>query len=228
MKKLASLCLGLFALVACSSSETSPAPATTASSDVDSGSPVDAGGTAVDAAPDAPALSGQCASTFGSALTEGFGRIDGVVYALQMPNDQSCTMPNRDHLIVQVLMSGAVYRMVVNTDVKLAAVDHALPAPAFGEGWHTGVGVDYPTTLGAHSPSFEAQADMSALVAKVIADLKVGDSISVYATSGNGRPESAHLVHRNPKVASTDGAIVVHPTAASPKFLLFAFADQTF
>lgn len=229
MKKLAVLGLSAFVLFACSSSETTPAPAPAGTTDVaDSGAPIDSGTTPADAGTDAPALTGQCATSFGDALTAGFGRIDGVISAIQMPNDQSCTMPNRDHLIVQVLMNGAVYRMVVNTDVKLASVDHALPAPAFAEGWHTGVALDYPTTLGAHSPAFEAQADMSALVTKVIADLKVGDPISVYATSGDGRPESAHLVHRNPNVASTDGAIVVHPKAATPTFLLFAFDNQTF
>ncbi len=229
MKKLAVLAISVVALFACSSSGTTPAPAgASTTEEADAGAPLDADAPPADAAEGGPALTGQCATSFGDDLTAGFGRIDGVISAIQMPNDQSCTMPNRDHLIVQVLMGGAVYRMVVNTDVKLAAVDHALPAPAFADGWHTGVALDYPTTLGAHSPAFEAQADMGALVAKVIADLKVGDAVSVYATSGDGRPESAHLVHRNPNVASTDGAIVVHPTAATPKFLLFAFADQTF
>lgn len=229
MKKLAVLGLSLAFLLACSSSETTPAPAGAATTEeVDSGAPADAGAESPDAAEAGPSLTGECATSFGSALGEGFGRIDGVVYALQMPNDQSCTMPNRDHLIVQVLMGGAVYRMVVNTDVRLATVPHALPAPAFADGWHLGVSLDYPTTLDAHSASFAAEPDMSALVQKVIAGLDVGDPISVYATSGAGRPESAHLVHRNPKVANTDGAIVVGPTSASPTFLLFAFDDQTF
>jgi hypothetical protein len=208
-------------LVACSASDPPAAP-------IDVGTIVDA---REEAASDSGALdtglSGQCADSFGAALTEGFGRIDGVVYALQMPDDQTCAMPNRDHLIVQVLMSGAVYRMVVNTDVKMVAVDHALPAPAFAEGWHAGVALDYPTTLDAHSPAFAA-TDPSTLVNDVIARFHPGDPVAVYATSGAGRPESAHLVHRNPTVANTDGAIVVAPNSAAPKFLLFAFADQTF
>lgn len=231
MKKLAVLGTFLLGLLACSASETTtPSPAAAPTTEnVDAGAPVDAGGTPpVDAATDGPALTGQCATSFGDKLTAGFGRIDGVISALQMPNDQTCTMPNRDHLIIQVLMNGAVYRMVVNTDVKIASIDHALPAPAFAEGWHTGVALDYPTTLGVHSPSFQAEADMKAVVSKIVADLKVGDAISVYATSGDGRPESAHLVHRNPNVANTDGAIVVHPASATPRFLAFAFADQSF
>src|SRR4051812_30658230 len=36
---------------------------------------------------DATAAPGTCASTFGKALTEGFGRIDGVVHAVQKPSD---------------------------------------------------------------------------------------------------------------------------------------------
>lgn len=68
---------------------------------------------------------------------------------------------------------------------------------------------------------------MTATVRKAIdAGLKVGDVVSVYATSGDGRPESAHLVHRNEN--ETDRAIVVRPDSASPKFVLFAFDDQIF
>jgi hypothetical protein len=177
-----------------------------------------------------PAFDGSCVvASFGDQLTTGFGRIDGTITAIQMPNDQTCSMPNRDHLILQVLMKGAVYRMVVNTDVKLLELDHALPAPSFAEGWHTGIGLDYAKDLGAHSTSFTDPGDLAATVQKTIAGgLKVGDNVSVYATSGAGRPESAHLVHRNTSVANTDGAIVVHPDGASPKFVLFAFDDQTF
>jgi hypothetical protein len=177
-----------------------------------------------------PAFDGSCVvASFGDKLTVGFGRIDGVISAIQMPNDQACSMPNRDHLILQVLMNGAVYRMVVNTDVKMLELDHALPAPAFAEGWHTGIALDYAKDLGAASTAFTEPGDMTATVQKTIgAGLKVGDNVSVYATSGNGRPESAHLVHRNDSPANTDGAIVVHPDGASPRFVLFAFDDQTF
>jgi hypothetical protein len=70
---------------------------------------------------------------------------------------------------------------------------------------------------------------MAATVAKTIdAGLKVGDKVSIYATSGEGRPESAHLVHRNASPPKTDGAIVVGPDGASPKFVLFAFDNQAF
>jgi hypothetical protein len=216
----------LLLLLGCSTSETTPIANAPDSGTGDPPVVVDA-----DAPKDAePAFDGSCVvASFGDKLTTGFGRIDGTITAIQMPNDQTCSMPNRDHLILQVLMNGAVYRMVVNTDVKVLELEHALPAPAFAEGWHTGIALDYAKDLGVASTSFVDPGDMTATVQKTIAaGLKVGDEVSVYATSGAGRPESAHLVHRNNSPANTDGAIVVHPADASPKFVLFAFDDQTF
>ena len=217
--------LYLLLLLGCSSSETTPSM-----SAPDSGTTIEPAGDAGSIEDSGPKLDGSCVvPSFGDQLTEGFGRIDGVISAIQMPNDQTCSMPNRDHLILQVLMNGAVYRMVVNTDVKVLEVEHALPAPAFAEGWHTGVGLDYAKDLGAASATFTDPGDMTATVQKTLgAGLAVGDHVSVYATSGAGRPESAHLVHRNDSPANTDGAIVVSPDGASPKFVLFAFDDQTF
>lgn len=230
----------LLALVACSASSSS-VPATlptdageaatgeVAASDAgprdpdlgEGGQPIDAG------------LDGKCADTFGSALVEGFGRLDGVVYAVQKPSDTQCVMPNSDHLVLQVLMNGAVYRMVVNVKgsgpdpkISFAKVDHSLPAPAFAEGWHADAALDYVTTLGVHAdPSWQV-LDMEPIVAALSDELHVGDAVSVYATSGDGRPESAHLVHRNK--ANEDGAIVIGPTSATPKLLLFHFSNQTF
>jgi len=213
----------LLILLGCSSSSTPEATAPADDAGADVSEPIDAG---VDTK---PAFDGSCVvASFGDKLTNGFGRIDGVITALQMPDDQACSMPNRDHLIVQVLMNGAVYRMVVNTDAFVLEIDHALPAPAFSEGWHTGVALDYPKDLGVHSPAFTDPGDMAATVTKIIgAGLAVGDNVSIYGTSED-RPESAHLVHRNPNVPNTDGAIVVHPDSASPKLVLFAFDNQTF
>jgi hypothetical protein len=195
--------------------------------DVDAGNDtvapdVDAGVTAAPVEASVP--SGKCADTFGSALTEGFGRIDGIVYAVQKPSDTMCTLPNGDHVILQVLMNGAVYRLVVNVQsdrggadpkIRVATLAHALPAPAFAEGWHLPAPLDYVTSLGAHADA----------TTKIAAELKIGDPVSVYATSGAGRPESAHLIHRND--TNEDGAIVVTPTT-SPRFLLFHFDGQTF
>ena len=222
-------------LVACSSSS---AGATTPAEDA--GGADDSATAELDAssAADAPAdgwmPTGLCATTFGSALTQGFGRIDGTVYAVQKPSDTTCTFPNSDHVILQVLMNGAVYRLVVNVQsdragsdpkILIATLPHALPAPAFSEGWHTDAPLDYVTALGAHSDASFTALTLADATTKIATDVKVGDSISVYGTSGAGRPESAHLIHRN--AANADGAIVLRPTA-SPQFILFHFDNQTF
>lgn len=187
----------------------------------------------------APDTLGQCASSFGDQLTAGFGRIDGTVWAVQRPSDQTCTMPNGDHLIVQVLMNGAVYRLVTNVKSDRPAPDvrvqmHVssgadavpLPAPGFAEGWHTGddVWIDYVHHFGVHAEQFVPQ-EQDALVEDIAARIHVGDPISIYAQSGAGRPDSAHLVHRNGH--GKDGAIVLNPTTA-PTYLLFHFAEQSF
>ena len=223
-------------LVACSSSS-SPA-ATTPVEDAggvdDSASPDLDAGSAGDATADAFKPTGLCATTFGSALTEGFGRIDGTVYAVQKPSDTMCTFPNSDHVILQVLMNGAVYRLVVNVQsdragsdpkILVATLPHALPAPAFAEGWHTDAPLDYATSLGAHSDASFTALTLADATTKIATDVKVGDPISVYGTSGAGRPESAHLIHRN--ATNADGALVLSPTA-SPQFMLFHFDNQTF
>lgn len=200
----------------------------------------DASGTTVDAsdagtAPDAFKPTGKCADAFGTALTAGFGRADGVIYSVQKPSDTGCIFPNSDHVIVQVLINSAVYRMVVNVQsdragsdpkIRVGALPHALPAPAFEEGWHLGAQLDYVATLGAHSTDATfTPLTLTDAVAKIASEVKVGDLVSVYAESGAGRPESTHLVHRNK--TNQDGAIVVNPTSA-PRFLLFHFDTQTF
>ncbi len=224
------------ALVACSGSSSSNAatPADDAGG-ADDGANADLdASSAADAPADAWKPTGLCATTFGSALTEGFGRIDGTVYAVQKPSDTTCTFPNSDHVILQVLMNGAVYRLVVNVQsdragsdpkILIATLPHALPAPVFAEGWHTDAPLDYVTSLGAHSDASFTALTLADATTKIATDVKVGDSISVYGTSGAGRPESAHLIHRN--AANADGAIVLTPTA-SPQFLLFHFDNQTF
>lgn len=79
--------------------------------------------TAADARVDGFVPSGKCADMFGSALTAGFGRIDGTIYAVQKPSDTTCTFSNADHVILQVLMNSAVYRLVVNVQSDRAGAD---------------------------------------------------------------------------------------------------------
>lgn len=232
---LGAVVLGLVGLAACTDESDPSSPATTTTDDAgnteDADSP-DATPDAEDAGSDSGSLTGVCADTFGDALTAGFGRIDGVVYAVQKPSDTECAQPNGDHVIVQVLMNGAVYRLVTNVqstqgdpDVRYATLAHALPDPAWAEGWHEGAALDYAATLDAHTADFTPYA-MNELVDEIAAQVKVGAKISVYGESGDGRPESAHNIHKM-SGSNHDGAIVVDPTG-SPKFLLFHFDEQTF
>jgi hypothetical protein len=181
---------------------------------------------------------GVCVGAFGDQLTSGFGRIDGTLVAIVRPViDAACPMPNRDHVILEVSMDGTVYRMVVNVEsdrpdgdrrVQMATVDAPLPAPAWSEGWHLGVALDYASTLGQHGDQGFTPLEMTPLVTSIVSALRVGQPISVYGVSGQGRPDSAHDIHRNRAGDSADGAIVVGPDTATPGFLLFRFANQTF
>ena len=235
---LLTLAGSLAVLVACSggSPSTGATSATedAGASDDGAAADLDAAAAATDAPADAFRPTGLCATTFGSALTAGFGRIDGIVYAVQKPSDTTCTFPNSDHVILQVLMNGAVYRLVVNVQsdragsdpkILIATLPHALPAPAFAEGWHADAPLDYVTSLGAHADASFTALTLAEATTKIATDVKVGDPIAVYGTSGPGRPESAHLIHRN--ATNADGALVLAPTR-SPTFMLFHFDNQTF
>jgi hypothetical protein len=176
-----------------------------------------------------------CADTFGDALTDAFGRVDGTVVAIVEPGNTRCVAPNSDHVIVQVELNGAVYRMVVNVQsdqgdpeiyiLRLAGIP--LPAPAFSEGWHTGLTFDYRADLDIGFDDPFAPFDLDGAVERVADSIEIGDPISVYASSSGGDfAGSAHLIHRNG--GGEDGAIVVRPESESPTWLLFRFADQTF
>ncbi|HEY8041367.1 MAG TPA: hypothetical protein VIF15_16290 [Polyangiaceae bacterium] len=231
---VAALALPVFAL-ACGSGGGAPsAQGQDAGDDAgDDSAAVDAGPEASDAAPDVD-KSAACASTFGSALTASFGRLDGTVLAVLPPNDQKCALPNSTHMIIQVQMGGAAYRMVVdvlstigNPDVFFDEIDAPLAGGAWAEGWHPGTALDYVSTLAVHSGAFVPmhQAD---LVAKITSEIDLGARISVFATSGGAasEPDSAHLVHRN--TPDADGAIVVAPDSALPHYMLLRFGEQTF
>lgn len=222
------------AALACSSAASSSDGGTT---EADSATPeadaeadaAPAPGDASDAAVDKAAT---CASSFGSALTKGFGRVDGTVVAIVKPTDTKCALPNDDHLVVQVRMNGAVYRMVVNVQsdragqdprVSYLEKDVALPAPAWSEGWHTGVSLDYVKDFGAKAADFAPFA-MAELSDKVAAVIPLGAKVSVYSDTSGGA--STHLVHRND--GAKDGAIVLSPDGPTPRALLFRFSNQDF
>jgi hypothetical protein len=172
-----------------------------------------------------------CASTFGNALTAGFGRFDGTLVAVVPPGHPTCPLPNSDHIVLQIRAGGDIYRMVVNVQSSVASDPNVryseksapLGAPAFADGWHLGVALDYVSTLNAHSTEF-TPTPMADLVAQVTARLDLDTPVSVYSTTSGGN--STHLVHRN--APNADGAIVIQPTSSTPTYMLFSFENQTF
>lgn len=224
--KRALVFLVLLDVVACSTSTPSAPPD---AAEVDGALDAPPAEAAVDAGPNL----GQCASTFGSALTnKTFGYVDGTLFAIVRPQDQQCPKPNGTHLNLQVKMKGDVYRMLVNVrsdrtgiDPNVAFAEKALSsplAPPFAEGWYTGVSFDYGADLGLKSTDFVAQP-IATLTDTLVAKVVVGDPIRVYAT---GFLEGGHLIHRNG--SGNDGVVVVAPTTAAPIALAFRFADQSF
>jgi hypothetical protein len=222
--------LGLTVLSACSAAvATNPLPL------VDAGGATDGSAPVLDAGPSDVAIvnvdkAAQCAASFGSALTAPYGRLDGTVQAILKPGNATCALPNRTHVIVQVKALGEVYRMVVNVlsnsadpDVRFARVSKPLPAPAFAEGWQPTAKLDYVTSFNVHNADF-GKVPAAELADKVVDAINLGDEISVYASTSGGN--SAHLVHRNKPDA--DGAIIVAPNSASPRVLMFHFAEQVF
>lgn len=168
-------------------------------------------------------------------MTDAHGRVDGIITAVVEPGNTRCVQANNDHVVVQVRFNNAIYRMVVNVEsngtvaeIRMRTLPHALVGPAFAEGWHPDVNLDYASDLGVHSADVEWQPEPLAAASRRVADaLTIGTPISVFATSFSGASASgAHLVHRTgPNV---DGALVVDPTSSAPQYILFYFADQTF
>jgi hypothetical protein len=77
----------------------------------------------------------RCVSTFFQVLVAPHGRIDGTLVAIVRPQDQKCSMPNSHHLILEIMMRGANYRMLIRVAstmggdprVQLAELGVALP-----------------------------------------------------------------------------------------------------
>jgi hypothetical protein len=187
---------------------------------------------AADASVDAASPAAACASSFGNAMPTGYSRQDGTVLAVVTPADTQCAMPNSTHVVIELLVGGAVYREVVNVvsdragdpDVRFGELTHALVGPAWSEGFHPGFTMDYAQDLGLHAGQapFSPTA-MGTLVSELARRVPVGAKVSIYAQGGGA---SAHIVHRNGN--NDDGAIVLDPDGPSPRFLVFHFVEQTF
>lgn len=183
---------------------------------------VGAGGAAVDC----DSKSDQCASEFGSLFTKSNGRADGALVALLQTTDQQCAEPNSSHAVLQLSMLGQVQRLVVSVSgVAVTTVSAPLAGPAYSEGWHEEVPLDYATDLGVHSTGFTSVSITEA--ERLLCEyLDVGAPVSVYAYSDGSKPSSAHQIHYNDTYP--DGAIVAEPTSGSPTYLLFRYDDQVF
>ena len=251
MRRAILSCFWLSFVLACSSSSASPGDGVD-SSIVDEGvadtaahdAPVDGSEASVDAS-DAPGDGGAdasvdktapCVSTFGNAIgSVGFARFDGTVVAVLPPGNTTCTAPNKTHLVIELKLTGVVYRMVIDVSDTTApgtighhTLTHDLIGGPWVDGWHT-MPLDYGTAFGLHSTDFPKEPTADA-VAEITSALDLGAHVSIFATA-QGEVDSAHLVHRvqtGTTASNTDGAIVVGVDGASPKWLLFSFSDYTF
>jgi hypothetical protein len=183
-----------------------------------------------DAAPDVAAI--RCTTTFGTAVSPSHGRLDGTVRAVILPGDTMCPSDN-DHVIVQIDSSGGAYPVWINVEsnlpttvdkvVRVATPTLTLPFPAWSNGWHGGLSLDYPS-LGLHSTASFTPMAIGSLGALIVSKVPVGARVSAYAYGFNTL-DGAHKVHRN--LGGDDGALVVLGTG-TPTWLAFHFAGQSF
>jgi hypothetical protein len=203
-----------------------------------------AGGTHLDAATsDASTGSGSsvdgtptrqpCTSHFGSALPSSgtFGRMDGYLVAIVPPGSTSGCNDDSSHVHLQIKVNGAIYDIAIDAtngstgvdDVHTGTLELAMPSgPAWSEGFHTGVTIDYPS-LGVHASALPLQTK-SQIVSAITTDLATVNHISIYTTTYGS--DGAHLVHRNG--SGHDGVIVSEPLSTPSHLRLFSFSDQSF
>jgi len=215
--------------VACGGTSNTPAPDDDAGTGADSGAKTtDAGPSGdgsvfgFDAAPDptdGTATRKACTNTLGNALSTFHGRLDGYLVSIVPTTEHTCN-GDSTHVHLQVVMNNAAYDVAVNVDGLEANLSHAMVDGAWAEGWHTtGVGLDYPTTLGIHSTAFATTNAQS-----LIASLANANHISVFGTAYG--PDGMHLIHR--KGNGNDGGIIVNPLGATPHYFVFRFDTDTF
>jgi len=198
------------------------------------GGPVDAGVVVVDAPTggtgDGTPVRLPCTGSFGSAMSATFGRLDGILVAIVNPNTTSSCRGDDNHIHLQVRVNSGIEDIAVNSastsgspNIDFLAVTASLKGGAWSEGWHPGVLLDYPSSLGVSSGQF-AERTPTQLTTAVDAALASANHVSIFTTGFDAT--GGHLIHRNG--SSHDGAIVINPLSASPKYLLFHFTTQSF
>lgn len=171
-----------------------------------------------------------CTSNFGDALTSTHGRLDGILVAIVPPGESQCNGDD-DHLHLQVRADDQIYDVAVNVrsdlggdpDVHYFTTPAQLTGPAWAEGWHPDLKLDYPASLGVHADDFTPYT-INVLAQKVEGALSTANHVSIYGT-GYG-PDGMHKIHRDGY--GRDGAIVLEPLSGDARYLLFRFASQTF
>lgn len=171
-----------------------------------------------------------CTSTFGSAMTATFGRLDGFLVAIVDPNTTTSCRGDDNHIHLQVKVNGGIEDIAVNVastsgnpDVFFRTASAALRGGAWTEGWHPGQTLDYASSLGVSSASFteETLTQLTASVDNLVAN---ANHVSIFATGFDAT--GGHLIHR--EGGSHDGAIVINPTTSNPTYLLFRFSTDSF
>lgn len=171
-----------------------------------------------------------CTSTFGSAMSATFGRLDGFLVSVVNPNTTTACRGDDNHIHLQVKVNGGIEDIAVNIasttgnpDLDFRTISAALRGGAWAEGWHPGQTLDYPTNLGAGATSFteETPTQLTSVVDSAIGN---ANHVSIFTTGFDAT--GGHLIHR--QGSSHDGAIVINPTTTSPTYLLFHFTTQSF
>ena len=171
-----------------------------------------------------------CTGTFGSAMNTTFGRLDGILVSIIDPGQGAGCSGDAHHIHLQVRVNGAIENIAVNVDssvgtpnVDFLTVNAPLKGIPWTEGWHPSQQLDYATNLGVHAGDF-AVTTPTQLTSIVDGDLATANHVSIFCTGFDAT--GGHLVHRH--ASNDDGAIVINPLSASPTYLLFHFANQTF
>lgn len=176
---------------------------------------------------DGPPTRLPCTRSFGSALTRTFGRLDGYLVAIVVPGGSQCNS-DEDHVLLQVKAADVIYEIAVNVgapnreDVRATAIELPLPGPAWEEGWHPGLTLDY-SSVGLNASDFTLATRANHTQA-IVSDLAAANHVSIFATAWGGG--GAHLVHRNG--SGRDGAIITEPLSRPAHLRLFAFSNQSF
>ncbi len=164
-------------------------------------------------------VNGQCTSALGNAISGGFGRLDGTVFALVPAKTHVCNSDS-SHLHVQIQSNGAVYDAAVNLDGQSLSLSAPLKAGAWSEGWHGASSLDYVRDLSVHSNLFRPTSETA-----LERELNVGQRVSVFMSPFSH--SGGHLIHRGHS-GGHDGAIVIDADTSSPKYLLFTFTQLSF